>query len=372
MSFSDFFAGYGDQPNLGATVESQTLSTGSQYSSLSIPSTSGSRTSHDSNHEEKYRQLLARKCSISPGAQNSLRFSAVMTSRWLSFDRVLFSPAQEEIENNKQDRILVLDGLGNDDWSTYCAMTYPDAVVYNLGTLQAMSARKRASITSRSLSNHRRIHHVSFSHPFPFPKGFFTVVVLRFPIANSESAFYHAISECKRVLRPGGYLELSVLDMDMVNMGNRARRAVRSSKTRMQAAEPEISLSPASDNIQKMLGRRGFDNLNRCMVGVPVAGSISDSRSGSLDEGHLSLDDMLRYNSMQGEVPITKMVAKVGRWWWSRCYEACTAGESDGQESSIWDDEALLNECEKRETGFKLLICYAQKPLNPRRRTVSV
>ncbi|KAL9115578.1 MAG: hypothetical protein Q9187_007269 [Circinaria calcarea] len=158
----------------------------------------------------------------------------------------------------------------------------------------------------------------------------------------------------------------------MVNMGNRARRAVRSIKTRMQAAEPEISLSPASDNIQKMLGRRGFENLNRCMVGVPVAGSISDSRAGSLDEKDLSLDDILRDNSMHGEVPITKVVAKVGRWWWSRCYEAGVTGEGDAPGPSIWDDKALLKECEKRETGFKLLVCYAQKPLNPRRRTVSV
>ena len=371
-SFSDFFAGYGDRSSLGAAVRPKTLSTGSQYSSSSIPSTSGSRTSHGSNRDEKYRQLLARTGSNALGAQNGLRFSAVMTSRWLSFNRVLFSPAQDEIENNKQDRILVLDGLCNDDWSTYCAMIYPDAVVYNLGTLQAMSARKRGSITSRTLSNHRRIHHASFTHPFPFPKGFFTVVVLRFPVASSESAFYHAISECKRVLRPGGYLELSVLDMDMVNMGNRARRAVRSIKTRTQAAEPDISLSPASDNIQKMLGRRGFENLNRCMVGVPVAGSISDSQASSLDEKDLSLTDMLRNDSMQGEVPITKMAAKVGRWWWSRCYEAGITGESGDQGPSIWDDKALLKECEKRETGFKLLICYAQKPLNPRRRTVSV
>ncbi len=38
------------------------------------------------------------------------------------------------------------------------------------------------------------------------------------------------LSEAKRVLRPGGYLEFSVLDMDLVNMGNRARRAVRGLK----------------------------------------------------------------------------------------------------------------------------------------------
>ncbi|KAL9114587.1 MAG: hypothetical protein Q9187_007428, partial [Circinaria calcarea] len=142
LSFSDFFAGYADRSSLGTKVGPATLSTGSQCSSLSTSSSSGSRTGRDSN-DEKYRQLLDRKASSASGAQNSLRFSAVMTSRWLSFNRVLFSPAQEELENNKQDRILVLDGLCNDDWSTYCAMTYPDAIVYNLGTLQAMSARRR-------------------------------------------------------------------------------------------------------------------------------------------------------------------------------------------------------------------------------------
>ena len=180
------------------------------------------------------------------------------------------------------------------------------------------------------------------------------------------------MSECKRVLRPGGYLELCILDMDMVNMGNRARRAVRGLKVRMQVAEPEVSLSPTSDNIQKMLGRRGFENLNRCVVGIPVAGSISDSSSGSPpDDKHASLGDMMRDPAVGGVVPVTKMIAKVGRWWWSRCYERSVVPEGDTEES-IWTDQTLLKECEGRDTGFRMVICYAQKPLNIRRRTVSV
>ena len=371
LSFSEFFAGYGDRSSAAATATRQSSSSGSRYSLHSTLSKSGSRSSRGSSNEKRYKEIMNPKPSDSYNAQNNLRFSAVMTSRWLSFNRVLFSPAQEEVESNWQERILVLDGLGNDDWSSYCALTYPDAIVYNLGSLRPVSARKRESPEWKALPNHRQIHHAGIAHPFPFPRGFFAVIVLRFPIASSEPAYYNAVSESKRVLRPGGYLELSVLDIDMVNMGNRARRAVRALKTKMQDAHSQVSLSSISDIMQKMLGRRGFENLNRCVVGVPVAGSISDSRSGSIDDREVSLDEMLKDRSSLGDVPITKMVAKVGRWWWSRCYERALADELP-HDSSLWNDKALLKECVTRETGFKLLICYAQKPSNPRRRTVSV
>ena len=377
MSFTEFFAGYeerntgSDEADTKASSPSRSRSSSDSAKALLLPMPSSGDKSHYRN-----TQLMnfAEKEREGPEAQTNLRFGALMTSRWLSFGRVLFSPAHTEIKNNRQDRILILDGLGNDDWSFYCALTYPDATVYNLSPYQPSgqtSPKRRESGAWQPPSNHRQIHHTSIAHPFPFPKGFFTAVVLRFPAANSEAAYRSAISECKRVLRPGGFLEISVLDLDMMNMGNRARRAVRMLKVRMQVADNTLSLKPVSDNIQKMLGRRGFESLNRCMVGVPVAGKVSDSRPGSFDDTNLSLGDMLKDQSEQGDEGITKMVAKVGRWWYTRCYELGVLPDGD-LERSIWNDKALLKECEKRETSFKLLICYAQKPLAPRRRTVSV
>ena len=374
LSFSDFFAGYGDRNRASAASKGQSMSPGSRYSSRSIISEPDSRYSHDDGYKKRNTEIMAEKTERAPGSQSNLRFSALMTSRWLSFGRVLFSPAHLEIQSNRHDRVLVLDGLGNDDWSFYCALTYPDATVYNLSPFQGsgdMSMRKQEVGGYQSPSNHRQIYHTSIAHPFPFPKGFFTAAVFRFPVASSEACCYNAVSECKRVLRPGGYLEMSILDLDMVNMGNRARRAVRMLKVRMQVADSEVSLKPASDNIQKMLGRRGFENLNRCMVNVPIAGHISDSRAGSFDEKDMSLGDMLKDSSQQGDEGISKMVAKVGRWWYTRCYEMSVLPH-DNLERSIWADRALLRECEKRETGLKLMICFAQKPLAPKRRTVSV
>ena len=43
-----------------------------------------------------------------------------------------------------------------------------------------------------------------------------------------------------------------------------------------------------------------------------------------------------------------------------------------GNDKSVWQERGLLRECEKQGTSFRLLICCAQKPLQPRRRTKSV
>ncbi|KAI4148941.1 MAG: hypothetical protein LQ340_004858 [Diploschistes diacapsis] len=389
MSLSDLYAGYGSRPNAaGSVVRNSNASTtsGSRYSEQTIISEPASPNIDDA-RTKRVTQVLAEKTYNA--SSDSLRFSSLMASRWLSFDRVLFSPVQAELRSSRQDRILVVDGLENDDWSTYCALTYPEANVYNLCTSSALWLGRPTEVSNADKwmapTNHRRISYANLSAPFPFPKGFFTAVVFRFPAANTEHAYRNAVSECKRVLRPGGYVELTILDMDMVSMGNHVSRAIRNLKVRMQAALPDISLSPASDNVMKLLGRKGFENISRCVVGVPVTGAVSDSRAGSFNDprstaapdreaetgAQLSLGALLAGQAQNADLhyPVTKMVARVARWWWSKCYEKSVLGES---RESMWSDKQLLRECENRETGLRLVICYAQKPIGARRRTVSV
>ena len=249
-----------------------------------------------------------------------------------------------------------------------------------------------------TLPNYHHIHHDSLGSPFPFPHGYFAAVVFRFPVATKETLYRAAISECKRVLRPGGYLELSVLDMDMMNMGNCARRTVRDLKMRMQSADGNVSLKPVSDTIQRLVGRRGFENLKSCVVGVPVAGrianglsSFSDSTAGSESTstptsaptekpsvGLHNKEGAIGSTDDDDEQNITTMVARVGRWWYSRCYETVAMQSAVANNlvasstRSIWSNASLLRECERQQTSFKLLICHAQKPTVPPRRTVSV
>lgn len=437
-SFSEFLQDYGERkisvidPETGrlSLPASPRLSTGSAArrsarsslpASLSLSArqskaTIASRSSkdRDSAVASRYRDSRLMEIAETQAAglvsMANLRLSALMTSKWLSFGRVLFSPVHFHIKDPKEDRVLVIDGLGR-DWAHYCALTYPEATVYDIGPGPSSSATPSDGAPEpwSTVSNHRHIRHESLTTAFPFPMHFFACVVLRFPTALPSSVHRYVISEAKRVLRPGGYLEFSVMDLDLANMGNRARRAVRGLKVRMQAADETTSLQNISDEIMAGLGRKGFVDCNRCVVGVPVAGkhpalqnakNATKARSGSTsssinkkDRGsasstkgpkpEVSFSELLEVSSgsESDDNGITDMVARVGRWWYSRCYESLVlpeAGEpnvaSSGKllENSIWRDESLLTECEKRGTSFKMLIGYAQKPEVGVRRTVSV
>ncbi|KAK4507525.1 hypothetical protein PRZ48_001260 [Zasmidium cellare] len=328
------------------------------------------------------------------GASPSLRIGALMTSKWLSFGRVLFSPAHNETHLAHEPRVLVVDGLSS-DWSYYVALSYPAAEVYNLTpSMPGSPSFSWPDSNEKPPRNHRQIPLASISTPFPFPKGFFTSVVFRFPKATTEQNYAACLSECKRVLRPGGHLEVAILDLDLMNMGTKARRAVRGLKTRMQQRDPEVCLRNLGDILVRQIGRRGFESVQRCIVGVPAAGriprsqdisSVSSGSSGNKPVWHreakssksqeFSLADLLedtdnnQYGSgKSNDETITKMVAKVGRWWYSTCYEKALLPT----DQSIWTDPTLLRECEKQGTSFRLLICHAQKPTQTRRRTVSV
>ncbi|KAL9058901.1 MAG: hypothetical protein Q9162_001457 [Coniocarpon cinnabarinum] len=299
------------------------------------------------------------------------RYRVLMTSKWLSFGRLLFSPIHDEL-GKPDDRVLVIDGLGNRDWSYYCAVSYPQTQIYSLGPSASSSSDGKASFANMdNLSNYRHFAYTTPGTDFPFPKGFFAAVVYRFPLASSDAVMRCMVSECKRVLRPGGYLEVSAIDLDLGNMGSQCRRAVRNLKTDLRSTTPEISLRAASDHMQSLIGRRGFENLNRCVVGVPAAGAIPSSRENSQDGKDVDLSGLANDDSQEGDSHITKMVAQVGRWWYTQCYEMGVLPNGDPMKS-MWCERNLLRECEELNTTFKLLICYAQKPSCAKRRTVSL
>ncbi|KAE8330961.1 hypothetical protein BDV39DRAFT_15518 [Aspergillus sergii] len=417
-SFSDIIACYhhdGSVENLHGedqhNLSTPSLSIEQQSSFLTSPSLNPSPSFETCRQRNTILFDIAERDREGPTAQTNIRSGSLMTSRWLSFGRVLFSPAHNHIKNGEEERILVVDGLGNDDWSFYCALTYPNAEVYKLNDAPTPTASKHPDAWQPP-SNHHTIHHASLEDRFPFPKRYFTVTVLRFPAACSENVQDNIISECKRVLRPGGYMEMSLLDLDMVNMGIRTRKAVRNLKERTYLTDSSISLKPSSDSIQRLLGRHGFDNLRRCMVRIPVAGMIvrssasssstsssnpstlavtatsssalshpSNSSIGAQTKAHsktsssdtdLSLGDLLSdpFPSPSNDESIRKIVARVGRWWYTRCYEIPVLANGDAG-LSIWSDKKVLRECQKRGTGFRLLIAYAQKP-SEKRRTASV
>ncbi|EMR64371.1 hypothetical protein UCREL1_8651 [Eutypa lata UCREL1] len=286
-------------------------------------------------------------------------------SKWLTFGHVLFSPARDDLINAvgslKRHSILVIDGLGNDDWSFYAAETYPAATFFNLSP-RAPIPQDRQSSSSFPLSppNHHQIQYTSHKDKFPFGPDSFTSVVFRFPAAAPEAYYRNIIAEAWRVLKPGGYIELSILDVDLNNMGNRTRRAVRRLKERVATQNPDYNLSSTADLMLRLMGKRGFMDVKTCRVGVPVASSITTNPAGKergKKKDERSLSEMMNDETEAGDENITKMVSKVGRWWYHRCYEMPT-----GMSRSIWNDRSMLAECEEWETSLKLMVCHARVP----------
>ncbi|KAK3493987.1 hypothetical protein B0T13DRAFT_324703 [Neurospora crassa] len=316
----------------------------------------------------------------SPLALVNLRVGSMTVSKWLTFGHVLFSPVRDELLNDvgslKRPSILVIDGLGNDDWSFYAAETYPAATFFNLSPRPPRPAARNGS-TGLPLSppNHYQAQYMSYTGKFPFGAESFTAVVFRFPVAAPEAHYRNIISEARRVLKPGGYIELSILDVDLNNMGNHGRKAVRRLKERIHAKSPDVSLGSTSDLILRLLGRKGFADLKTCRVGVPVVSVIprtpaseNGKRSKTATKGksmkdERSLPEMISDGSPVADESITKMVAKVGQWWYSQCYESAASTDiGPGTVGSMWRDKALLDECEEWGTSLKLMVCHARAP----------
>lgn len=378
FSVSEYVSGYGDRS--GGLHDGKKAAAGRRRSST--PSQRNRPRQTRGSDSSVYSQVSE---DNSPTAQVNLRVGSMTVSKWLTFGHVLFSPARDDmvpaVSPPNGHSILVIDGLGNDDWSFYAAETYPAATFFNMSPRAPLPVSHGSEGSAFPLSppNHHQIQYMSHADKFPFSPEIFTTVVYRFPAAAPESHYRNIISESRRVLKPGGYIELSVLDLDLNNMGNRTRRAVRQLKEQIHVHTPDVHLGSTADAILRLLGSKGYMDIKSCRVGVPAASAIPrssseagpSSRSGPRGAGKSKKDDrslaeMVCDQSPVADESITNMVARVGRWWHGKCYgDAAASGSPDSEASSntgIWMDRAVLAECEEWRTALKLMACYARVP----------
>ncbi|KAK7749479.1 hypothetical protein SLS53_000054 [Cytospora paraplurivora] len=377
FSTGEFISGYGDDNKTISQAPNQVTNTSWSLQAGVVRQSHASGSSQGSDDNSALSQV-------------NLRVGSMTVSKWLTFGHVLFSPVRDELVPTsgslKRHSILVIDGLGNDDWSFYAAETYPEATFFNLSPRSPLPAEDQSPPGAAPLSppNHHQIQYKSPMDKLPFGPQSFTCVVYRFPTAAPESHYRNVITEARRVLKPGGYIELSILDMDMNNMGNRARRSVRQLKERIHIRTPVLNLGSSADLMLRLLGRKGFIDIKTCRVGVPVASATTPSPGAGMESSYRtaktatnsatnktsltrnrsktdtrSLAEMISDDGPVADESITKMVAKVGRWWYDRCYVSA-APESGGR--SMWNDPTLLAECEEWGTTLKLMVCHARMP----------
>ncbi|KAK3495689.1 hypothetical protein B0T13DRAFT_303314 [Neurospora crassa] len=316
-----------------------------------------------------------------------------------------FAPGADGVSRDRA-RILDLAGQGACDWAWHCALQYPNTKIY---TVTTKTLRQLSNSNIRGPPNHRQVA-VERLGKLPFSDNQFDLIsarelhaVLKLFGENGADEWDACLKECMRVLKPGGYLEFSVLDADIMNAGplGNAKAVEFGFALQTLGYDPNPTRS-----FMARLRRAGFDDIRRAWMCMPMGPSHStkppppppkaetpglppprpfkDSDSG-IDLAHsssssgedpktLELEAMV-FGSTDNVAAITGIAAS---WSWERWLlraemekaagelrlaDMVTPGEAMREAGKmIADVHAVVEEGRNCGSGFRMLRGYARKP----------
>jgi len=132
-----------------------------------------------------------------------------------------------------------------------------------------------------------------------------------------------------------------------------------------------VSSKPVSDSIPVILSHRGFENLRRCVIGVPSYGDSIEIDRNFKEKSSDVLEELPDDSSTDADKIILQMVAQVAKRWYASSYEMVSTASPGISAKTIWMEDKVMEECEKLGTRFKLFLCQAQKPKVAKRRATS-
>ncbi|KAK1778247.1 hypothetical protein QBC45DRAFT_165862 [Copromyces sp. CBS 386.78] len=320
-----------------------------------------------------------------------------------------FAPGADGVSRDRA-RILDLAGQGACDWAWHCALQYPNTKIY---TVTTKTLRQLSNSNIRGPPNHRQVA-VDRLTKLPFSDNQFDLIsarelhaVLKLFGENGADEWDACLKECMRVLKPGGYLEFSVLDADIMNAGplGNAKAVEFGFALQTLGYDPNPTRS-----FMARLRRAGFDDIRRawmCMpmgprhstkppapppkaetpglppVNLKLTKPIKDSDSGidlsnssSSGEGPKTLELEAMVSGSTDNVAAIAGIAAGWSWerWLLRAEMEKAAGElrladmvTPGEAmreagKMIADVHAVVEEGRNIGSGFRMLRGYARKP----------
>lgn len=293
-------------------------------------------------------------------------------------------------------RILDLGGQSTCDWAWHAAHQYPNAKVY---TVTTKSIRQLSNSNVRGPPNHRQVAVPSLSR-LPFADEQFDLVSARelhsilknSDVADAEDEWDACLREVMRVLKPGGYVDFSIMDSDIVNAGPLC--LAKSVEFGFTLQTLGYDPSPTKRFLAR-LGRAGFEDVRRGWVVYPLGpkpvekpGPVRYGPNGSAPKPAaggqtLSLDAMAP-GSLPGSTDDAAPVTGVaGTWSWERWILRCEMEKAAGEMHSgfkladtVSTDGGVMKEAGKSldgvaavveegracGAGLRLLKGYARKP----------
>ncbi|KAK6507111.1 hypothetical protein TWF481_005560 [Arthrobotrys musiformis] len=271
------------------------------------------------------------------------RLWALVAAEWLTFGKSLQSDAHEYLLDahiTDGRRLLHLHGSAADGW--VLAAKYPNVTVYSVSSQDISNPPCQWSAPL----NHHALFIPQPNSPLPFPDNYFDVISTKsFPSILRLSEWIPILRECNRVLRPGGWIELQIVDPVLTKQGELLREWLDARIIR-EMLEDSYAIKP-SDDVLGFLQETGFDNVKRSRIALPA-----------------SFNPKLK-NIARGQGPdpdAARVMVLVGRHFYEELYKGFNPIMSGpGGDHLWWQNKAIKHECEVLNTCFGLTFAFAQK-----------
>jgi SAM-dependent methyltransferase len=194
--------------------------------------------------------------------------------------------------------------------------------------------------------NHHSLYVPSLSSPMPFPDGYFDVIVSRSVstvLRNDQWARF--FFDCRRVLKPGGQLEILSVDAHLNSEGQRMSSWVDNHIVNRLEAH-SLSKLP-SDTVLDTMEIVNLENIRRARVALPTSLSASKVPNAA--------------SSSQDAIDASRMMSFLGRHFYQDLYGKMMRSQPGAE--WFWSHPDIQNECERHQTKMVLTIACAHKPL---------
>ncbi|KAF2174988.1 verprolin [Zopfia rhizophila CBS 207.26] len=289
----------------------------------------------------------------------------------LNGGKLLSKPASQTIARMRAPRILDVGGVPTNDWAWQVAYDYPYASVTTVYT-----AGNNLTSNVSGPENHKHMN-VPNLWTLPFPNAHFDVISARSlyqllktdkPLGRSMDEYDLCLKECYRCLKPGGILEFSLLDADIIQAGRHAQAmGVEfgfNLKTRGYDAAPSKSFLPR-------LHKAGFQNVQRAWMVLPMGKTAANWKEvlpvGAEKKqeekcispgGHVEVNPSPVFGTT---VDAAMMTGIVGSWAWERWMLKLQLEMGKEEEKLLEGVVQVLEEGAKEGSGFRYLTGYARK-----------
>ena len=292
-------------------------------------------------------------------------------ARYLDGGELLKSPVVDILKNTPSEdvvnhvRILDLGGHADCGWAWSCSLEYTNVSIY---TATLDSPKPETSL--RGPRNHATIV-ISKLWELPFPTGHFDTISARTlfsdlkaerPNGEKSDEYDLCLRECLRCLKPGGYLEFSMMDAELVNSGSRgsALSVEFGFNLKVRGYDP----NPTKSWLGR-LRRAGFNDIKRAWTFLPM-GSAGYVRNvmPETPPPNVSTHDPCPID-IRGCVGSTANVAGVTGLVGSSAWEQwmLKLHMEMGKENALDGVAAVLEEGKSTGAGWRCLSGWARKPL---------